>query len=214
MNFKIINKNNVGIALVLLLAVLLSQTKFLNFMINTALGRGLFIVILLFVSYINKILGVVCVLLFIIMANNSDAIYLEGVTTMSNANKKQDVDNNIKSSIVHGVEPATTTPATTTPATTTPATTTPASMTPASTTPAPVSSPTTNIFGNTTNPAQQVAQAAQQAAQEGFDIIGKERTLQRGKNSNSIPVNDFMKDSDNVSPYESAPFSESFGSYY
>ena len=193
MNFKIISKNNVGVALVLLLAILLSQSRFLNFMINTALGRAFFIVILLFVSYINKILGVVCVLLFIIMFNNSDAIYLEGATTMAASNKQQ-----------NGTTAITDAPATSTP-TIIPVTTSALPATATSALPA-TATANSNILGN-------VSSGTTNTAQEGFDIIGKERNLQRGRNSNSIPVNDFMKDSNNVAPYEGSPFSESFTIY-
>lgn len=37
---------------------------------------------------------------------------------------------------------------------------------------------------------------------EGFDIMGTERNLQRGKKSNSIMVNEDMRKSENVDPYD------------
>jgi hypothetical protein len=37
---------------------------------------------------------------------------------------------------------------------------------------------------------------------EGFDILGTERNLQRGKKSNSIMVNEDMRKSENVDPYD------------
>jgi len=213
MNFKIISKNNVGVALVLLLAILLSQTRFLNFMVNTPLGRAFFIVILLFVSYINKILGVVCVLLFIIMFNNSDAIYLEGATTMTASNKQQNGTTSITDS------PATSTPTiipvtTAAPVTATPVTpVTTASASPLTTTTTTSATPTSPTSTANSNILGNVSSGTTNTAQEGFDIIGKERNLQRGRNSNSIPVNDFMKDSTNVAPYEGSSFSESFTIY-
>jgi hypothetical protein len=39
------------------------------------------------------------------------------------------------------------------------------------------------------------------AATEGFDIIGTENSIKRGKQSNSIPVNSFMKNSDAILPF-------------
>jgi len=39
-------------------------------------------------------------------------------------------------------------------------------------------------------------------ATEGFDIISKERYIQKGKQSNQIPVNDSMRNTKNVLPYE------------
>ena len=37
---------------------------------------------------------------------------------------------------------------------------------------------------------------------EGFDILGTERNLQRGKKSNTIMVNEDMRKSENVDPYD------------
>jgi hypothetical protein len=47
-------------------------------------------------------------------------------------------------------------------------------------------------------------------ATEGFDIIGTERDLQKGKRSNSIGVNKFSQDYDLVSPGEGNIFSNFF----
>ena len=258
MKFKSISKNNVGILIILLLTVVLSQARFFNFMVNNALGRTLLIAILLILSYIHKILGVICVFLIIIMFNNSDIPYLEGfgftpsVTTVRNNVTAPLAATPALQDMLQKLPPSTTTTpvsTTTTPAstTTTPAstTTTPASTTttPASTTTTPASTSTTPA-STTTTPASTsssvaaaasptpsaaqlaAAQAAQQSisnlsheffsnmkGQEGFDIIGKERNIQKGRNSNSIPVNDFMRESTNVAPYEGSLFSESFSKY-
>jgi hypothetical protein len=60
---------------------LLSQSRFLNFLIETALGRAVLIMFILGISYTNKILGVVAVLFIIIMVSNSNmAIFTEGFT--------------------------------------------------------------------------------------------------------------------------------------
>jgi hypothetical protein len=37
---------------------------------------------------------------------------------------------------------------------------------------------------------------------EGFDILGTERNIQRGKKSNTIMVNEDMRKSENVDPYD------------
>ena len=81
MDFKIVSKNNLGVVTVLLLVVILSQAKFFNFLLDTALGRAILIVFILIISYMNKILGVVAVLFIIIMFNNSDIGYMEGFTS-------------------------------------------------------------------------------------------------------------------------------------
>lgn len=45
------------------------------------------------------------------------------------------------------------------------------------------------------------------AATEGFDIVSKERTIQKGKQSNQIPVNDSIRSTNYVLPYETGMLS-------
>ena len=82
MDFNLVSKNNVGAVTALLLVIILSQGRFFNFLLDTALGRAILILFILFISYTNKILGVVSVLFIIIMFNNSNIGYMEGATTM------------------------------------------------------------------------------------------------------------------------------------
>jgi hypothetical protein len=90
-----------------------------------------------------------------------------------------------------------TTPTPTTPTTTTTNTTTNTNTT---TTTMPTMSATADV---TTTPSTK-------KKSEGFDMPGKERMIQRGHNSNSIPIHDSMRHSENVMPSESSSFSESF----
>ena len=83
MDFNLVSKNNLGAVTALLLVIILSQARFFNFLLDTALGRAVLILFILFISYTNKILGIVSVLFIIIMFNNSDIGYMEGNTTMS-----------------------------------------------------------------------------------------------------------------------------------
>ena len=85
MDFNLVSKNNLGAATALLLVIILSQSRFFNFLLDTALGRAILILLILFISYTNKILGVVSVLFIIIMFNNSNIGYMEGATTMSDS---------------------------------------------------------------------------------------------------------------------------------
>ena len=80
MNFKLVSKNNMGVVATLILVILLSQSRFFNFLIDTTLGRTVLILFILVISYVNKILGVVAVLFIIIMFNQSSIGYLEGFT--------------------------------------------------------------------------------------------------------------------------------------
>ena len=96
MDFKLVSKNNVGAVATLFLVILLSQARFFDFLIDTALGRAILILFILGISYTNKILGVVAVLFIIIAFNNSDIGYLEGFTDSPNTNQKKDDDVNEK----------------------------------------------------------------------------------------------------------------------
>ena len=87
MEFNIVSKNNLGVVTALLLVIILSQSQFFNFLLDSALGRAILILFILFISYTNKILGVVSVLFIIIMFNSSDIGYTEGfVPTLSSTN--------------------------------------------------------------------------------------------------------------------------------
>jgi hypothetical protein len=91
MCFKLVSKNNMGIVATLILVVLLSQSRFFNFLIDSALGRAILILFILVISCVNKILGVVSVLFIIIMFNQSGMGYIEGFTgTSVNPAVKQD----------------------------------------------------------------------------------------------------------------------------
>jgi hypothetical protein len=85
MDFNLVSKNNLGVVTALLLVIILSQGRFFNFLLDTALGRAILILFILFISYTNKILGVVSVLFIIIMFNNSNFGYMEGATTMGSS---------------------------------------------------------------------------------------------------------------------------------
>jgi beta-lactamase regulating signal transducer with metallopeptidase domain len=158
------SKNNIGGAVALLFVILLSQSKIFNILIDTVLGRMVLIAFLLIISYLNKILGVVAVLIIVIMFNHSNIGYMEGFTSDASNNAvstiKTDASNNVASTIK------------------------------------------TDASNNHTS-----------TATEGFDIIGKESNIKRGKQSNSIPVNDFMRESNSVAPYEGSSNLESFSAF-
>ena len=83
MDFKLVSKNNVGAVATLFLVILLSNSRFFDFLVDTTLGRAILILFILGISYTNKILGIVAVLFIIISFNNSDIGYLEGFTPES-----------------------------------------------------------------------------------------------------------------------------------
>jgi hypothetical protein len=91
MNFKLISKNNVGAVATLFLVILLSHSRFFDFLVDTTLGRAILILFILGISCMNKIFGIVAVLFIIISFNNSDIGYLEGFNNNSpNTKEKKD----------------------------------------------------------------------------------------------------------------------------
>jgi hypothetical protein len=211
MNFKLLSKNNIGVVVALLLVILLSQSKFFNFLLESTLGRSILVLFVLVLAYVNKILGVVAVLFIIIIFNQSNIGYLEGFTDASGntvvsnkidasgnsvasthaanqqariaerTDERQKIRQNVKANIA--AKAATTVPATA-PATTTATTPVPTTATPAVLT----------------------------GGAEGFDIIGTENYIKRGKQSNQIPVSEHMRESMEVSAFDGS-FSDNYSAF-
>ena len=215
MDFKLVDKKNMGGASLLLLIIILCQSRFFNFLIDTALGRAILITFIIFICCCHKIMGVIAVLLIIIMFNRSQIGILEGFD--SGEINTQQIKDNIQAKIQSATDaggnntstsasaPAsttTTTPSTTTPSTTTPSTTTPSTSAPATTTP------------STTSPNLASLQSKVAQAKEGFDLIGTESNLKSGKQSNSISVNNKSRSSENVLPSYENIFSTSIYSKF
>ena len=72
MDFKLVSKNNMGIVITLILVILLSQSRFFDFLRETALGRMIILLLIIFISYTNKFLGLLAVLFIIIAFNQYD----------------------------------------------------------------------------------------------------------------------------------------------
>jgi ABC-type protease/lipase transport system fused ATPase/permease subunit len=197
MDFKLVSKNNIGAFVLLLLIIALSQAKAFNFLIDSALGRFFLIIFILSLSYCHKIIGVVGVLFIIIMFNSN--MYYEGfgnISTDASGNSTSiDASGNstsslnsdqIKQMIQEQIQQKMSSNNTTT-----------------STTDTSHTSDTTKKSKNSKNTE----------AAEGFDILGLENNIKRGKQSNSIPVNNLMRDSDSILPYEGSSFLGSFSPF-
>ena len=196
MTIKLLGKNSMGIVLTLLLVILLSESRLFKFFTDTYLGRTFLITILLVASYLNKILGIACVFIIIIMFNINVVNY-EGFDT--NTEKSSDSDKK---------DETTTTNKITTPITTH--------------TPTPKDAkkePNDKINVVTTSSSSENSENSEnsesikntKSAIEGFDLQSTENNIKRGKQSNSIPVNQYYKQSIEVAPYEQPNFSNLFG---
>ena len=60
-------KDNLGVVLLLLLVVFLSQSKLLSFFAESKLGRIFILIFIIFITFCNKSLGIISVLLVIIV---------------------------------------------------------------------------------------------------------------------------------------------------
>jgi hypothetical protein len=202
MNFKLVSKNNVGVVLILLLVIILSQNRTLNFLIDTYLGRIFLIALLLIVGYCNKILGIVFVFIIIISFNMKPR-YLEGLTTettqTASNETKQDIKDKKKDKreevindvVLNGPKPHLYGPGQpqVPPNASSQTTVTPEEV---STTESAESAQGVEAFTQNIN-----------RRSEGFDLVGAENAIKRGKQSNSIPVSSFSRTYKNVLPVDS-----------
>ena len=198
MNFKLVSKNNLGVVLILLLIIILSQNRTLNFLIDTYLGRMFLIFLLLVVSYCNKILGVVFVFIIIISFNVKIGFF-EG---FENSNQEENTATNSAitqpSVASNSISKLTNESQVSSDSNTTPKITV---------APQKLTQPPSDTQGDTQGDVQGDVQGEDgytpNTSIEGFDMIGTENTIKRGKQSNSIPVHNFSRASKNVSPSES-----------
>jgi apolipoprotein N-acyltransferase len=209
MDFKLVDKKNMGGASLLLLIIILCQSRFFNFLIDTALGRAILITFIIFICCCHKIMGVIAVLLIIIMFNRSQIGILEGFD--SGEINTQQIKDNIQAKIQSATDASA--PASTTTTTSAPTTTTTTTSAPASTTTPSTSAPATTT-PSTTSPNLASLQSKVAQAKEGFDLIGTESNLKSGKQSNSISVNNKSRSSENVLPSYENIFSTSIYSKF
>lgn len=192
MDFKLVSKNNMGIVITLILVILLSQARFFDFLTETSLGRMIILVLIIFISYTNKILGLLAVL-FIIIAFNQYGMnvvqsynYYEGFdvsgNTMDNSGgKKSSTNMNAKEelleqkvSVINNDAQSTSTSSSADSSTFT---------------------PSSKSFGG----------------REGFCMSDRESNILRGKQSNTIPVfNNTRNQDDDISPTDKSAFSSSY----
>ena len=165
-----------GVICALLLIILLCESKFFNFLIDTCLGKILLIASIIYLSYLNKILGIV-VILFIIIIFNNNISFTEGMANNSNSNDIKSNNNNINSNDNKSNDNKSNDNK---------------------------KKPIVNNKDNSIETTNTI---------EGFDIIGAENSIKRGKDSNSIPVDPFMGVSNSVLPFEGSNLVESFSAF-
>lgn len=202
MDFKLVSKNNIGVVVTLILVILLSQSRFFDFLTETALGRMLILVIIIFISYTNKILGLFAVLAIIIAFNQFDKNivqsynYYEGFDVSGN---NTDASGNATASAVLNdkitIEKAK----------------------------EDIASQKLTALSNAANSSQTATTTSSAASgtttenfggREGFCMTDRETNILRGKQSNSIPIfNNTRNQDDNISPTDKSVFSTSYASF-
>ena len=204
MDFKLISKNIVGSVIFLLLVIALSQAKAFNFLMDTALGRIFLIIFILSLSHCHKILGVVGVLIIVIMFNSN--MYYEGFENKSSSNTTDASSNSvdISSNSVDASSNSTTT------LNTDQIKQMIQQQIAAAASKNSSSDSTSDSSSSTTTVSKKPNSST---AAEGFDILGIENNIKRGKQSNSIPVNNFMRDADSIMPYDGTSFLGSFSPF-
>ncbi len=206
MDFNLISKNNIGIIGTLILAIFLSQSRTMDFMFRTALGRLSLIILILAMSYTNKILGVVGVLFVVIIFSSSNMNFMEGVENMDSSATTSTPSLTITAPTLT-TSPGLTTATnvtTTEPATTEPTSTAvqPKKKASSSTSGTPLDEAQTGVTETdnvTSEDAIDTIDSTENAGVESFDVLGLERNIQKGKNSNSIPIHN-NNDYSNILP--------------
>jgi hypothetical protein len=216
MNFNLVSKNNIGIVGTLVLAIFLSQNRTMDFMFRTSLGRMFLIILILAMSYTNKILGVVGVLFIVIIFSSSNMNFMEGLenavpstSTVPSTADPSAITNAIPS-LINGITSgdATDIPSLSsltsgiTETTTTTETSTAVKPKQKAAVGTPLDEAQTGVTETTdvtTEDTSDSINTTENAGVESFDIIGLERNIQKGKNSNSIPINN-NNNNDNILP--------------
>ena len=197
MAFKFLSKNILGSVTTLLLVILLTQSRVFDFLINTPLGRALFIIAILGISYCHKIFGVAVILFVIIIFNHSDIAFMEGFT---------DTD---------------TTTTTSTSATTEPSST-PVTAAAILEKKKEATDKVTELArlgllaqrNSSTNNSSSSTSTETFAIREGFNTVDREGTLLRGKRSNEVPVfANARNQNDNVEPTDKLVFTSSYSAF-
>lgn len=189
MDSKLLSKMNMGCVATIILVILLCQARFFNFMVGTTLGRAVLVFLVLGITCVHHILGVIAVLAIIVIYNQSNVDYMEGFTKGSADDKSMD-DKLPKKMGVASVMPATM------PADAKKPATMPATM--------PAKPATMPVADD-----KSIDDSKKPAAREGFNLIDRERVMQKGKRaSDLIGVADTRQQSDAVEPNDPSCFAD------
>jgi hypothetical protein len=191
MDLKLTSKNNMGIVITFILVILLSQSRFFDFLIDTFLGRLTLLAFVIAIAWTHKILGLVAVLFIIIAFNFNQSDYLF---------------NNYPYGIYEGFDNKAANPTSSTAnAQVNPVLET--NNTPKKTEQKSTMQPNSSGATTSTSMASETFKG-----REGFNMADRELNILRGKQSNSISVSS-NKQSDYVSPSDKSIFTSEYASF-
>ena len=176
MDFKLVSKNNIGLVTTLLIIVLLTQSRVFDFLINTYLGRTVLIFLILGISYCHKIFGVIAILFIIIIFNQSNFYFIEGMES----GEKKDTVVEKKANVLEKKED--------------------------------LSKDNTLSKDIINENVNEIKKEQPIKALEGFNMIEKEDMMLRGKQSNTIPVQNTRSQNEHIEPSDKSVFSGAYTS--
>ena len=187
MDLKLVSKNNMGVVITLILVILLSQSRFFDFLIDTYLGRIVLLAFVILIAYTNKILGLVAVLFIIIGFNNKMNIvhsynFFEGFDVSGNSIP---ADGKVKDKIKDKIETN-------------------------------MQNKENSAINSSTTTTTSTAVSGTETfkGREGFNMQDRELNILRGKSSNSVPVYDKLRhQSDEVSASDKSVFTSEYASF-
>jgi len=195
MDIKLVSKNNMGIGITLILVILLSQSRFFDFLTDTPSGRIILLALIILIAYTNKILGLLAVLFVIIAFNQNDISvvqsynFYEGFDGSGNSTIMKDkltqdkltqdklTQDKAKEDILKKKMP---------------------------------------VLNTDGNSSQTTATSSKESfgGREGFCISDRELNILRGKQSSTVPVfNKSREQINEVDPTDKSVFSDSYASF-
>jgi hypothetical protein len=185
MDIKLVSKNNMGIGITLILVILLSQSRFFDFLTDTPSGRIILLALIVLIAYTNKILGLLAVLFVIIAFNQNDISvvqsynFYEGFDGSGNSTIMKDklTQDKAKEDILKKKMPV------------------------------------LNTDGNSSQTTATSSKESF-GGREGFCISDRELNILRGKQSSTVPVfNKSREQINEVDPTDKSVFSDSYASF-
>ena len=187
-------KNIMGTISTLVLVILLTQSRFFNFLTDMPLGRVVLLAFIIFIAHSNKILGLLAVLFIIIAFNQHNMNVVQSYS--SSFYEGFDGSGNVAATIVNDKKAEDQSKVNITKQKVTD-----------------VKNKVNDTTSTSTTSSSTTSGTDSFTSREGFCMTDRESNMLRGKQSNTIPVfNNSREQDDDISPADKSIFSNSFSS--